>query len=138
MADDQFPCPPPPRPPKASKHCRHYSYSLRDIGTGRGPRCAAGIDVSAPGATCACMPDPTAKCPSRAEHTDEVRAAWKARTDHSLERMRVVMPAIPKTGGVGSFPCPACGTGNVHWSRAARNGHVHAACSTPDCFAVMQ
>lgn len=50
----------------------------------------------------------------------------------------LVLGAMPLDLPEGSFDCPACGTGKVRFGRARTNGHLHAACSTPQCFAVMQ
>lgn len=134
----EFPCPVPPKPPIARQHCRHYSYELGL--RGRGSMCAAGCDMSAPGAFLPCMPPDIqrgATCTKREDWTDEERAAWKAWGAHHIERMFVVFAAIPDDFG-GEVPCPACGAGRVSYSRARSNGHLHAACSTPNCFAVMQ
>ena len=132
----QFPCPPPPKPPHASKHCRNYSYELGL--RGRGPLCAAGVDLSGPGAARPCMPSPAGDpCPQRSEFTDAERAAWRAAVDRRLERMAVALSSIPSIGAVGHVRCAACGEGEIRWSRAP-NGHLHASCSTPDCFSVMQ
>jgi hypothetical protein len=41
-------------------------------------------------------------------------------------------------GGSGEFPCPACGTGTVHYSVASVNGHIHAGCTTEGCIRFME
>lgn len=141
-----FPCLPPERPLRATKHCRHYGYEntgLSGFRTGNhgGPTCAVGCDNrTAPGASRACMPEPTAPCPcdKREEYTEAERLAWLAYRDGSLERSVVAMTGMPKDGWDGSYPCPACGTGTISWARARSNRHLHARCSTPRCFAVMQ
>ena len=129
------PCLPPPKPEVARHHCRHYSY-------GRGlqghPQCAVGVDNTGPGAARPCMPDPQAHCPSREEWTAEERTAWEAWMVEHHTRLVVVMSAIPRDGFDGSLPCPGCGVGTVRWSRARSNRHLHAACTTPHCFQVMQ
>lgn len=133
-----FPCPVPPMPPRARQHCRHYSYELGL--RGRGAMCAAGCDMSAPGSTLPCMPPDSqrgATCAKRGDWTAEEQAAWKAWSDHHIERMLTVFAVMPKDEG-GTFKCPACGTGTVSYVRARSNGHLHAACSTPQCFSVMQ
>jgi len=38
----------------------------------------------------------------------------------------------------GSDPCPACGEGEVHWSKSSWNGHVAMRCSTADCINFME
>ncbi len=134
----EFPCPVPPKPPIARQHCRHYSYD-RGI-RGRGSICAVGCDMSALGSSLPCMPPDfqrSATCAKREDWTDEERMTWKAWSDNHIARMLVVFAALPDDHG-GTIPCPACGTGRVDYSRARSNGHLHAACSTPNCFSVMQ
>lgn len=43
-----------------------------------------------------------------------------------------------KDGGAGAMPCPVCKTGQLHYRRAASNGHIHAKCSTADCVSWME
>lgn len=40
--------------------------------------------------------------------------------------------------GVGKMPCPVCKTGTLGYSRAACNGHIHAACTTDNCVRWME
>jgi hypothetical protein len=138
MAD--FPCPVPPKPPTARRHCRHYDYHF---GPGFGPSCRAGVDLGERGDVKPCMPAVIAKdatCPLREEWTEEERAAWGAWAAHSMARTIVVLAAIPSGPGDtgGTIPCPACGTGTVRFSRAPMNRHLHATCSTPHCFSILQ
>ncbi len=42
------------------------------------------------------------------------------------------------SGGKGSVPCPACKTGELHYSVAGYNGHMHGCCTTKDCVSWMQ
>jgi hypothetical protein len=136
-----------PKPLHASKHCRHYSY---DYEPNDGPACAKGIDLtSKPGAALVCMPNSFGKiCAQREEFTEEERAVWKEYQQAAMMRMILVMPEIPSSdnykedqqywGKTGRFTCPACEGGNVRWTRSPSNGHIWAACSTPNCFSVMQ
>lgn len=63
-----------------------------------------------------------------------------------MQRMFRILHLIPGSsekrdehwGKSGEFACPECGKGTVRWVRANINGHVHAGCSTPACFAVME
>jgi hypothetical protein len=149
------------KPLHASKHCRHYSYVRTTNQEKQGPRCACGIDLrEKPGQSLMCMPPGVIDtallsqgraidepCDWREEFTDDERLAWSAYAAESLARMTVIMPLIPGSadkrdrkfwGQTGSFPCPCCDGGTVRWLRARSNGHVHARCSSPDCFAVMQ
>jgi hypothetical protein len=131
-----FPSLPAPRPPTARQHCRHYSYVL-GVGLDNGPKCAVACDNDRPGGTAACMPNPNSYCGKREEWTEAERDATRAWTAEHMERLALIMERIPRTGDGGTLPCPACGVGTVGWSRARRNGHLHAACTTPQCFAVM-
>lgn len=38
----------------------------------------------------------------------------------------------------GRIPCPCCEGGTLGYSKAASNGHIHAACSTPGCVRWME
>ena len=38
----------------------------------------------------------------------------------------------------GFIPCPNCGTGELYFTRAAYNGHIHARCSTDFCTSWME
>jgi hypothetical protein len=129
--------PPKELPPRAREHCRHYSYQL---GWNGGPQCARGVDMAAAGAALPCMPPDYQRgvtCPKREEWSAAERATWQEFSANSIARAAVIMQAIPDTGEAGRIACPVCG-GKVSWSRARSNGHLHAACSTPHCFAVMQ
>lgn len=86
-------------------------------------------------------------CGERQEHTEEERAAWKAWREESMKRMLQIMPLVPGSadrvkreqwGKSGEFDCPCCDGGKVRWARASVNGHIHAACTTKFCSAVMQ
>ena len=41
-------------------------------------------------------------------------------------------------GGAGELPCPAQCGGTLHYTVAAYNGHMHAACSTKGCGSWME
>ena len=130
------------KPIHASHHCRHYSYE-------GGPRCACGIDNSLANTACMPVPFPETRrfepCSWREEYTFDERIAWGQWKAERFSRMIAVMAEIPGSfdkkeswGKTGDFPCPACLTGKVLWTRARVNGHVHAYCTTPNCFQVMQ
>lgn len=137
------------RPPHASHHCRHYHYDVATFPDG-GPRCARGVDLSGPGSAKVCMPDAkeAVACNLREEHTEEEHAAWKAWRDERLARMIVILAQMPGSsrdkknkpewGNSGRFPCPGCKSGTVSWARARSNGHLHAGCSTPHCFGIIE
>lgn len=129
--------PPKDCPPRAREHCRHYSYQR---GWNGGPQCARGVDMSGAGAALPCMPPDHqrgATCAKREDWSSAERAAWKEFSTNNIARAGVIVQAIPRAGDSGRIECPVCG-GTVSWSRARLNGHLHAACSTPNCFAVMQ
>ncbi|WP_315768308.1 hypothetical protein [Bradyrhizobium sp. SZCCHNR2012] len=122
--------------PRGSRHCRHYSYVRCD-----GPRCEAGIDLSTPAAASPCMPSEHQKgatCDWREEYTDVEREARQQWLIDAAARATLIVAEIPENSGSGRMPCPACGTGTVQWVRARSNGHLHAGCSTTNCFSVMQ
>lgn len=48
------------------------------------------------------------------------------------------MPQDNYASGAGEMDCPVCKTGRLRYSRAAYNGHVHAACSTDNCVRWME
>ncbi len=41
-------------------------------------------------------------------------------------------------GVAGRIKCPCCTEGQLSFSRAGSNGHIHAACSTKDCVRWME
>lgn len=131
------PCPPAPRPPIAREHCRHYDYKP-GFGPQSGPACAVGIENRGQGRALPCMPNPVVPCAAREEHTEAERDTFRAWMNDHTQRMVIVMTAIPREGFEGKLLCPACGGGTVRWTRASGNRHLHAACSTPHCFRIMQ
>ena len=138
-----FPCPVPPKPPMARGWCKHYSYikpefprSTKITLSSEGPQCAVGCDPSTFGDRC--YPDPTDVCSKRENWSDKEKAIWEEWQHHHVSRMLVCLDVIPSDVGEGSFTCPACGTGTLRWSRARSNRHLHALCSTPNCFGFIQ
>lgn len=127
------PKPPPPKPPIARQHCRHYGYTM---GLKGGPTCGAGVDNTSPGGALPCMPDAKVSCEARQDWTAAERAAWEAWSREHRERAVAVLIAIPDDRQ-GRMDCPGCGTGKVSWARAS-NGHLHAGCTTPNCFTIIQ
>lgn len=138
--------PPATRPLSATHHCRHYSYDREKMQ----PRCAWGIDlVTEPKSTNQCMPpglQGLTKCDYREEFTDVERVAWEEWRNKSALRALAILALIPGTsrkrdihwGGTGRFQCPACVEGVVRWLRVKQNGHLHAACTTPGCFEIIE
>ena len=140
------------RPLRATQHCRHYSYAM-EPNDKRGPCCAKGVNLEAPGAANVCMPQSMvvtgALCSKREEYTKAERKAWEQYRKESMLRMIAVLAEIPGSsdnnkkdreywGKQGTIDCPVCEGGKVRWTRAPSNGHLWARCSTPNCFGVMQ
>lgn len=138
------------RPLPATRHCRHYSYSGGVATDGGGPKCASGVNLSAPGAARVCMPDAkeAVACDLREEFLPAEREAWENWRNERAGRMVEILALIPGSsrdkknrahwGQTGAFPCPACDWGVIRWSRARVNGHMSAACTTRDCFGVIE
>lgn len=90
------------------------------------------------GATCE-------KCEFR---TPEEVAAEEKESEERFARIGLIRLAIVEAcggpwkrgmpGSGGKIECPACKTGTVSYSRAGYNGHIHAACSTPNCARWME
>jgi hypothetical protein len=81
-------------------------------------------------------------CAKRLLPTLEQVNAWKqytnARLVHTLEAIGIITEQN-KTDkkGRGLVVCPACG-GNLHYTVAGYNGHVHGSCETQECLQWMQ
>lgn len=120
-------------PLRATGHCRHYSYCHGDLMSDRGPQCAAGCDLSAPGASRGCWPAPEAECADRQEYTDDERAAWREWVDGSITRLGLAIDALPAPiplNTTGKIACPNCG-GDLHYGRWHRGASIQ--CATPHC-----
>jgi len=121
-------------PPVAREHCRHYSYDLRnyDDWSLGGPRCALGIDLSAPGGSRRCWPNSEQICASRENWTEQEKATWKAWQDERNSRMIAAIAALPASEGYSTttINCPSC-SGTIKNIRIPKRAHVE--CSTPHC-----
>lgn len=132
--------------------CQHFNGILNDV-------CRAGVrywDLVPDGLGCAlklpCLmadqrPDAAAcdkrHLPTREEAEREVEASERACRD-----VMVAMDAAHNhahaaglgeaNGGNGKLPCPVCKVGEIHYSVASYNGHMHARCSTPECVKWME
>jgi hypothetical protein len=134
-----------PPPHAGDIHCRHYSHAVPTPTDFGGPACAVGCDLSAPQAWRKCaapLPGdgPVAVCPKRENYTTDEIKAWEDYCTASTARTLVIMTAIPRTGKgtSGEIDCPGCKAGKIRFVFASCNGHLHAACSTPGCFGVIQ
>ena len=130
--------------------CKHFT-SLNDR------RCALGVPYSGvkqPGAALACFDPQTTLCELRCEPTAAEVAEFdkqhKAETDAFLasvkERFAKLEPLLnrirEKYRGrqmTGTASCPVCGgVKTLSIVHSARNGHIHAFCSTENCVRFME
>jgi ribosomal protein S27E len=79
------------------------------------------------------------------------REQAEAHENEVAERQAATMKALRAThddakakglekgnGGRSSVKCPTCGNGEIHYSVASYNGHIHASCSTQGCVSWME
>jgi hypothetical protein len=128
--------------------CRHFN-GLDLLGGGSTDTCAVGGDPVAIaggqkpgwGLRLPCLRAPVTSCPLREEWSDAEIAQQKRDMEKAVSESLVCAAALPwqtsVAGQSGTVPCPKCG-GTIRWARAPSNGHMRAACDTPDCFAVIQ
>lgn len=126
------------KPLRATKHCRHYSNERSATFFGE-PKCALGVDLSAPGISKKCWShdyaDKVSPCPQREEYTERERHAWEAYCQERLVRLGAAILALGepmKLSSSRTVVCPHCG-GKLTATRAL-NGHVWISCSTDDCL----
>lgn len=130
--------------------CTHYRSPV-DSDT-----CHAGVryddvrdDTVTNGWRLPCSSDSTAKpCPKCEFPTPEQVAAEVAAIEASIERSNSAAHAAHADakqrgfgkghGGEASIVCPVCGTGELYYSVAGYNGHMHASCDTEGCVAWME
>lgn len=85
-----------------------------------------------------CLLD-TATCPSVSVYTAEELAEQERETAKAILGFTKARAAIVEHGQAsGILDCPVCGKGQLGYSKAASNGHIHAACSTPGCVRWME
>lgn len=71
--------------------------------------------------------------------TKEERDALRANIGQRIIDIGIARQAIIDTKlGSGSIECPICKTGQLRFSVARSNGHVHAACTTRLCMQWME
>lgn len=75
--------------------------------------------------------------PTQAE-ADAHEREWQEHSKHTFTMMTEILKASEKLKkSTGYIICTKCGK-RVGWSKSNYNGHIHAACETPNCFSVMQ
>lgn len=137
--------------------CKHYTGCLNP----RTPTCEAGVNyrehVGGDGfgwvrrLPCTKLlgeDDPTAivKCDKYREPTAEEISADEARVAAAMKKFMVAFTGNVaawrkaqgwskqnKVSATGTVPCESCGTGTIHLSMAAYNGHVWGKCTTDGC-----
>lgn len=89
-------------------------------------------------------------CGSYLEPTAEAIAEYEAESEADLARFFKAMVPVGewidaqgwskknRVSATGTVPCAACGTGTIHVSMAAYNGHVWGKCTTAGCVEWMQ
>lgn len=88
-------------------------------------------DVS-PAAIRQALPGPE-EAIAHAELVDKFMKAHRAAKDHAKQQ------GLGRgNGGQGRMPCPAGCGGELRYSVASVNGHMHAACSTKGCVSWME
>lgn len=93
------------------------------------------------------MADVHAICPDWLRKTREEGERRADSIERWMENMRKVGPAVAawrtwsksnRVAKAEAIDCPACGTGKLHLSQAAYNGHVHGRCTTEGCVSWME
>lgn len=149
-------------------YCQHYNTDARDPKTGfRDIVCNRGHDINAKrtearaiwiaaGRSGVClqpcvgghdMADVHATCPDWLRRTREEGERRADAIERHLEGMRKVGPVVSawrtwtkqnRVAKQEAIDCPACGTGKLHLSQAAYNGHVWGRCTTEGCVSWME
>lgn len=127
--------------------CRHFNGMMNKV-------CEAGIAYDAvkksraePGAgwDIPCLKDrrEASTCDKCEYNTAEDAERRIAAIEESFSRTVLARAAIVehsqgKHGVSGSLMCPVCKNGNLRYSIAGCNGHIHARCSSADCVSWME
>ena len=82
---------------------------------------------------CACFCEPTEE-ELRADEADRMKFSH----DCTTARGAIVTHIAENGKSNGSLICPICSTGELRYSMAPGNNHIHARCSTADCVAWME
>lgn len=113
--------------------CRHWNGILN-------PACRMNVPYltfgTGPVKTWPCHREGGGSCIYQSFPTQEEATAHIQAMNESIASTLAIVNSIPnKTHG--SMTCPNC-RGTIDWSRSPRNGHLHAFCRKPGCFAVIQ
>lgn len=121
--------------PKRQK-CRHFNGLLNDT-------CRAGVNYRSL-TTVGRLPCLGDKEPDEVEcekcdrfTEQEVKEQQKQMWESGAIAIQLIAKIQKEEGSSGSIECPKC-SGSVNWTRASRNGHIHAECKTVGCVSVMQ
>lgn len=118
--------------------CKHFTGIQND-------KCAIGIeydsvrDESMRPFRWPCLDEPCATTCARKEPiTAKEETEDRERLAVMLKKIGIAYEAIVASGiRSGSIPCPACGSGSLHFSTAS-NGHIHAGCTSEGCVRWME
>lgn len=127
--------------------CKHYRAMSEN------ETCLAGVEYKlfkGTGSTsCPCWEkQPHEPCAKAEYRTPQEIAEAEAEMSLRFQKIVIAREAIVNhlggpwkrgTGGsVGKIPCPVCRAGELKFSRAALNGHIHAGCTTKGCVNWME
>lgn len=129
----------------SDKWCKHYR------GVYEHDTCKAGVEYVTlgkfPERPCT-NPDSKVPCEKCERKTPEEIAARHAEVEKRFEGTSKARAAIVAflggpwkkgtPGARGEIKCPVCGLGQLRFSRAGYNGHIHAACETDGCVSWME
>ena len=76
--------------------------------------------------------------PTQEEAEEKGRIAEERSAQFSRALGAVIEHAGGRKGIKGALPCPCCEGGELSYSVAGNNGHIHARCSTQGCVQWMQ
>jgi len=103
--------------------------------------CHAGLDIGkVHGNALACIVEPKQPCDLREEFTVAEIVAKRTAMEAAMKRLFQCLAVLPEPvpGASGDVACPACKVGRISYVFSSSNAHLHAHCSTDDCFNVHQ
>ncbi len=73
------------------------------------------------------------------EEAERAEKEWEEYMERTMRaRAAIVEATHGQVGLSGKIECPICESGQLNYSIAKCNGHIHAACSTIDCVRWME